>query len=130
MDFSGEAAEHKVIHDILEELIASINAAKEDHSKFKPAEMKELMEKFRGPLVRIFSCLTFTLSGIDNLVLTPRLRPMIQFHHLDAEVTNISAENLKAAGIDEAELAAMQKKLGEHAVGTSDPWTVVPFMRG
>ncbi|KAI0763150.1 hypothetical protein BC629DRAFT_1294189 [Irpex lacteus] len=102
MDFSGEAAEHKVIHDILEELIASINAAKEDHSKFKPAEMKELMEKFREPL----------------------------FHHLDAEVTHISAENLKAAGIDEAELAAMQKKLGEHAVGTSDPWTVVPFMRG
>ncbi|KAI0763149.1 hypothetical protein BC629DRAFT_980508 [Irpex lacteus] len=102
MDFSGEAEEHKVIHDILEELISTINAAKDDHKKFKPADMIELMKKFRGPL----------------------------FNHLDAEVQHISAEKFRVAGIDEAELAAMQKRMVDHAVATSDPWTTLPYMRG
>ena len=53
-----------------------------------------------------------------------------QFNHLDAEVQHISAEKFKAAGIDEAELAAMQKRMVDHAVATSDPWTVLPYMRG
>ncbi|KAI0090461.1 hypothetical protein BDY19DRAFT_940269 [Irpex rosettiformis] len=102
MDFSGEAAQHKVIHDILDQLVVSIQAAKEDHAKFKPGELKELMEKFREPF----------------------------FTHLDDEVAHISAEKIKSAGVDEQELADMLKKLEKHAVESADQWTVLPFMRG
>ena len=55
MDFSHEAAQHKVIHDNLDRIIAFIRDAKADHSKFKSEELKELMENFREPLVRILN---------------------------------------------------------------------------
>ena len=52
MDFSEEESAHRAIHDILSSLLAAIHAAQKDHSQFKPEEMRELMSKFRDPLVR------------------------------------------------------------------------------
>lgn len=51
MDFSDELESHKAIHATLEELIAAIDTARQDHSKFKPEEMRALMTKLREPLV-------------------------------------------------------------------------------
>jgi hypothetical protein len=54
MDFSGEAEQHRVIHDRLDSVLAMIHEAQKDHSKFNPAEMNKLLTALKEPLVSFF----------------------------------------------------------------------------
>lgn len=51
LDFSGETEAHKLIHVKLDVLSAFIIEAKADASKFHAAQMKNMMEELREPLV-------------------------------------------------------------------------------
>jgi hypothetical protein len=55
LDFSHEIEQHKVIHAGVDEVIASIRAAKADPTKFDPSHVKDLMQKLREPLASVFS---------------------------------------------------------------------------
>ncbi|KAG5636307.1 hypothetical protein H0H81_008478 [Sphagnurus paluster] len=101
MDFTGEAEQHKVIHENLDRILAMIAEANGDHSKFDAAKLKALMAEFKGPL----------------------------FTHLDEEIEHISADNLRAAQFAEPDLKAMNIKLESYAKAHGDPFLLVPFMR-
>jgi hypothetical protein len=51
MDFSGEASQHKVIHETLDRLNTMITEAKKDTSKFDAAAWNSVLAEFREPLV-------------------------------------------------------------------------------
>lgn len=63
MDFSNELSAHEKIHAALDTVIAAIEEAKKDHSKFKPDELRELVEKLKEPLVRLSTSLC-TIHGL------------------------------------------------------------------
>lgn len=67
MDFSGEVDSHKTIHAALEELITAIDVARNDHSKFKPEEMHELMSKLREPLVCLQPLSVISVHALLNV---------------------------------------------------------------
>ncbi|KAG6907939.1 hypothetical protein DXG01_006797 [Tephrocybe rancida] len=101
MDFSGEKAQHEIIHANLDRLLALIIDAKADPSKFDAAALKDLMAEFREPL----------------------------YTHLDEEVEHISASNLKEAQFEEHDVKTMVEKLEAYAKSHGDPFLLVPFMR-
>jgi len=54
LNFSQEIEAHKTIHAGLDELLATIRAAKNETSLFNAKKLKEMMEKLRVPLVSIY----------------------------------------------------------------------------
>ncbi|KAF9457829.1 hypothetical protein BDZ94DRAFT_1336895 [Collybia nuda] len=100
MDFSGEIEQHKVIHDTLDKILATIYDARTDLSKFDATKMNALMLEFKGPL----------------------------FAHLDEEVEHVYASKLKEANFAEKDVLAMIADLDKHAKGTGDPFKIAPFI--
>ncbi|KAG6847786.1 hypothetical protein H0H93_006002 [Arthromyces matolae] len=101
MDFSGEKAQHEVIHANLDKLLAVIVGAKTDPTKFDAASLKALMDEFKEPL----------------------------YTHLDDELEHISAQNLKDAQFEEPAVKALNQRLEAYAKSHGDPFLLVPFMR-
>ncbi|KAG6856818.1 hypothetical protein H0H87_000290 [Tephrocybe sp. NHM501043] len=101
MDFSGEKAQHEIIHANLDTLLATIVAAKDNPTTFDATVLKNLMVTLREPL----------------------------YTHLDEEVMHISASNLKQAQFEEQHLKDMNDRLEAYAKSHGDPFLLVPFMR-
>ncbi|KAG6877353.1 hypothetical protein C0993_008314 [Termitomyces sp. T159_Od127] len=51
MDFSGEKAQHELIHTNLDKILSWIFAAKDDPTKFDATVLKNMMNEFKEPLV-------------------------------------------------------------------------------
>ncbi|KAG6811265.1 hypothetical protein H0H92_008258 [Tricholoma furcatifolium] len=101
MDFSGEKAQHEVIHTKLDKLLNLVLDAKADPTKFDAAALKDLMTEFKEPL----------------------------YSHLDEEVEHVSADNLREAQFEEGDVKAMIKRLEAYAKSHGDPFLLVPYMR-
>ncbi|KAH8119475.1 hypothetical protein DFH11DRAFT_1565247 [Phellopilus nigrolimitatus] len=100
MDFTGEAEQHKVIHDGLDKIIAMVGEVQADPSKFDIKRAKELFGNLKDPL----------------------------FTHLDDEVKHIAPAKIKAAGVTETEMVKMINEMEKHAKGQGDPYLKVPYM--
>lgn len=51
MDFSGEKAQHELIHTNLDKILSWILAARVDPTKFDAIALKNMMDEFKEPLV-------------------------------------------------------------------------------
>lgn len=51
LDFSGEIAEHKAIHDALDDIITYIKTVSSKPATFDPTNLKDKMTRLRDPLV-------------------------------------------------------------------------------
>ncbi|KAF8532743.1 hypothetical protein JB92DRAFT_2687030 [Gautieria morchelliformis] len=99
LDFSQEIEAHKIIHAGLDELLATIRAAKADTSLFDAQKLKEMMVKLKEPL----------------------------FKHLDEEVAHIAPGELKVW--EAHELEGLIDTLEKHAKSAGNPFVLVPYMR-
>ncbi|EPQ59768.1 hypothetical protein GLOTRDRAFT_24705, partial [Gloeophyllum trabeum ATCC 11539] len=99
LDFSREIAQHKVIHERLDALLAFIASAKADPSKFDAAKMREMMFAFKDPL----------------------------FQHLDDEVSHITSDKMTV--FSKEEVLDLDAHLEAYAKTHGDPFLLVPFMR-
>jgi hypothetical protein len=119
MDFAGEAEQHKVIHDRLDDLSAMLLEARADVSKFDAENMKATMTALKEPLVRLH-VLILVIQSFDI--------ESFQFTHLDEEVEHITAPKMKEAGFSEQEILTMMAYFDKYAQSHADPFLVVPFM--
>ncbi|EMD40167.1 hypothetical protein CERSUDRAFT_112377 [Gelatoporia subvermispora B] len=98
LDVSREIEQHKVVHGGVDQILAFLQRAKADHAAFDPAELREMMERLKGPL----------------------------YEHLDEELEHVKAENLRV--LTEKEIQKVNKDLDAYSKNHADPFTVLPFM--
>ncbi|KZP17864.1 hypothetical protein FIBSPDRAFT_933788 [Athelia psychrophila] len=97
MDMTPEIDAHKVIHESLEQLIAFIVVARENHSMFDAEKMTVIITTLKDPL----------------------------YTHLDEEIARLDPDNTRVfeiKAIDE-----MTTQLVKFAIAHSGPWTALPF---
>ncbi|KAG6884784.1 hypothetical protein C0993_008345, partial [Termitomyces sp. T159_Od127] len=101
MDFSGEKAQHEIIHTNLDKILSKIAEGKADPTKFDAVALKDIMTEAKD----------------------------ILYSHLDAEVEHISTANLKAAKFEGSDLKAMIDRIDAYAKAHGDGYLILPFVR-